>query len=130
VNGDGVLDVITAHTDEVDVLLGLGNGSFAAPMRYPLAPGVMVPNWNDSLVDVLAIGDLDGDGSPDLAATRNTGTVTFLRNLGDGTFQPYSFGVAVFPRGLAVGDLNRDGLRDVLVLASEGVLPMLGQCGR
>src|SRR5262245_2575139 len=76
VNGDRHADVVTANSGahDVSLLLGTGDGlgGFEAPVR--LAVGA-----NPAAV---AIGDIDGDGRPDLVAANANDTVSVL--LGDG----------------------------------------------
>ena len=58
------------------MLLNRGNGSFRAKVDYARAPRSV------------AIGDLNGDGKPDLAsANSGADTVCVLLNKGDGSFQ-------------------------------------------
>ena len=87
------------------MLLNRGDGSFRARRDY--ATGF-------SPVSV-AIGDLNGDGKPELAtANYNANTISVLANAGDGSFQSkidYSTGSG--PRSVAIGDLNGDGKLDV-----------------
>jgi FG-GAP-like repeat/FG-GAP repeat len=63
----------------------------------------------------VAIGDLNGDGKPDLATTNfGVNTVSVLLNRGDGSFQAeveYPTGLA--PYSVAIGDLNGDGNPDL-----------------
>ena len=71
--------------------------------------------------DSVAIGDLNGDGKPDLA-TANLGadTVSVLPNRGDGSFRAkLDHRTGRGPRSLAIGDLNGDGKAD-LVTANLG----------
>jgi hypothetical protein len=63
----------------------------------------------------VALGDLDGDGTSDIALTGVDGIVV-LRNVGDGTFAPpesYAVGTSALAPGLA--DLNGDGATDLVV---------------
>jgi hypothetical protein len=59
----------------------------------------------------VAIGDLNGDGKPDLAtADRNGRRVSVLLNRGNGTFRArHHYGARRFPSSVAIGDLNGDG---------------------
>src|SRR5437867_11742773 len=64
----------------------------------------------------VAIGDLDGDGKPDLA-TANGGsyTVSVLLGNGDGSFQPKTdFGTGRLPHSVAIGDFDVDGRPDLV----------------
>ncbi len=75
VNGDGKLDLIMTTTlDGMSVVLGQGDGTFAANASYQAS------------VDThsVALGDLNGDGHLDLVTATDTATV--LLGNGDGTF--------------------------------------------
>src|SRR5206468_4236096 len=66
----------------------------------------------------VAIGDLNGDGRPDLAvANSGSNNVSALLGNGDGTFLQTAFNYAVGPGpvSLAIGDLNGDGRPDLAV---------------
>jgi hypothetical protein len=119
-NGDGKLDVATFGTDQfgpgstISVLLGNGNGTFAAARIYAADAGA---------VTILA-ADFNGDGKVDLLTAQQGGPSVSLRlGAGDGTFGTaqtvVSFqglaGEGVFLTGLAVGDFNGDGAPDIAV---------------
>ena len=78
----------------------------------------------------VAIGDLDGDGNPDLAvANRRGNTISVL--LGDdlgGFSAPTNFTVGTTPRSVAIGDLDGDGNPDLAVAnrSSNSVSVLLG----
>ena len=60
-DGDGKPDLAVTGYDDgtVSVLLNNGDGTFAAPRRYPTGAGP----------GTVAAADLNGDGSPDLVVT-------------------------------------------------------------
>jgi FG-GAP-like repeat/FG-GAP repeat len=123
-NGDGHADIAVTDSETatspgaVSVLLNNGDGTFANAVPYGTAPGAAG----------IAIGDLNGDGHPDVA-TANTisGTVSVLLNHGDGTFSA----AASYPSGdspwkVVVADLNGDRAPDVAVTnASTGTVSVL-----
>jgi FG-GAP-like repeat/FG-GAP repeat len=81
--------------------------SFARAKSYPIEAGAGP--------GALAVGDLNGDGMPDLAtANGNVATVSVLLNSGAGNFQAkrdYSVGTA--PSGMGIADLNGDSSPDL-----------------
>jgi hypothetical protein len=109
-NGDGKLDVVN-EADGFGIWseLGNGDGTFQAPVNSGSAP---------SLLD-LTLGDLNGDGRLD-AITSGTSLAFWFPGKGDGTFLPEEsidrtqLTDSAEP-GIAVGDLNRDGVLDAAV---------------
>jgi len=114
---DGKLDLAVADVNTsqfgpgvVSVLLGHGDGTFAAPLQ--LQAGIRA--------FAVRAGDFDGDGKPDLAVATNLdvfGSVSILLGNGNGTFQPQvSYPTGRFSVDLSVGDWNRDGAADLAVV--------------
>ncbi|MSP75358.1 MAG: hypothetical protein EXR12_04405 [Rhodospirillaceae bacterium] len=106
VNADGMLDLAFASpVDNVAVLLGNGDGTFANPTTFDVGT-------NPTAV---AIADVDGDSNPDLVVTNAySNNVSVLLGSGDGTFgAATNFAVGALPRAVAVADLNGDGKADI-----------------
>src|SRR5918997_2495129 len=75
-NGDGRVDLATAGLD-VEILLGLGNGTFQPSVKYPIGTSL----------SGIAVGDFNNDARPDIAVSITaTVEVAVLLGLGDGTF--------------------------------------------
>jgi large repetitive protein len=69
-----------------------------------------------------AVGDLTGDGKPDLVSANGskTHTVSVLINKGNGSFRvKREFGTGRGPNSVAIGDLNADGNRDLATANSD-----------
>jgi dienelactone hydrolase len=125
-NGDGKLDLAAvdgqgnAMTSAASILLGNGDGTFQAPVTYPL-------NTNAASGST---ADLNGDGKLDLVIADNNGVVSILLGNGDGTFQPrVDYSVDSLPWGaVVIEDLNGDGKPDVAVAdsGSNDVSVLLG----
>jgi hypothetical protein len=68
----------------------------------------------------VAVGDFNGDGKLDLAATNSAdNTVSVLWGKGDGTFQAHvDYATAARPTSVVVGDFNGDGKLDLAIATS------------
>lgn len=85
-----------------------------------------------------AIADLDGDSRPDLVLLTNAGptsksTNKLYRQKQDGSFEDVSVGSGLdFPglnMGIAIGDVNNDGMPDILITQVNGARLLLNQGG-
>jgi FG-GAP-like repeat/Calx-beta domain/MBG domain (YGX type) len=116
-NGDGKPDIATAsYSNPVSVLLNT------------TAPGAITPSFATATgfsvgtnPDFLAVGDLNGDGKPDIATANLSGSVSVLLNTALFGFSPPTFTtptgftVETNPTSVAIGDLNGDGKPDLAV---------------
>jgi hypothetical protein len=108
-NRDGRLDLATSNqnTNNVSILLGLGDGTFAPEKRVRVGSAPVG----------IVLGDFNTDGRLDLAVANNGGNdVSVLLGKGDGTFaDQVRYAAGQFPYGLAASDLNGDGRLDLVV---------------
>ena len=80
----------------------------------------------------IAIGDLNGDGKPDLAtANSRQSSVSVLANMGDGSFQAkLDYAAGNGPYSIAIGDLNADGKPDLATAnADDNTVSVLANRG-
>jgi hypothetical protein len=119
VNRDGKLDVVVEsarnpdRTGNLDVFLGNGDGTFK-----PVVTTTNVGVWRG------ALGDFNGDGILDFAGDRYLpAQVEVWLGRGDGTFtRGAAYGLPWNPTWVQTGDLNSDGILDIVV-AAEGSAP-------
>ncbi len=110
VNGDGDLDLVVDVSSAIEVLFGNGNGTFQRPIVTRIASG--------SGFAVMAVGDLNQDGIPDVVLQAyNTNTVNLYFGKADGTFraaQSLNIPGDGPAQAIAIADLNGDGIPDLV----------------
>jgi hypothetical protein len=110
-NGDGMLDLIASvdpngGTDVgFDVFLGNSDGSLSTPTRYAGCDGFARP----------ALGDLNGDGLPDIVVSVAGGVNVFVQLTSGGFAAPVFYPLDEGVRDIGLGDFNGDGHLDLAV---------------
>jgi len=133
-NGDGRVDLILSLNDlafSVSLLTGNGDGTFNAPINFDNtgaqedSPAVVATDLdNDGRLDVVLAHAIACFVSPCVAAR----TITVMLGFGDGTFQlPFDIDVGTGMSRIAVGDFNRDGIKDLGIAGDNSqVYTLLG----
>ncbi|UOQ98716.1 FG-GAP-like repeat-containing protein [Hymenobacter sp. 5317J-9] len=129
INGDSHLDLVTAEflayrsgreINRVWWRAGTGTGSFGTAQPVHVVNGTVLD---------LAVGDLNADGTSDLAAlVQNADSVMVTLNAGNGTFQRRADVAAV--RGcntLRLADLDNDGNLDLLTGGAQLTSAQVGR---
>ncbi|CAF4756532.1 unnamed protein product [Rotaria sp. Silwood1] len=115
-NHDDQLDIAVANymANNVSILLGYGNGSFAKQVNY--STGLY------SGPKSMAVGDFNHDKQVDIVVVNsNTSNIYIFLGNGNGTFtfsQSYLTGQSSEPSSVAVADLNKDNQTDIVVTNS------------
>ncbi|MEM1184527.1 MAG: VCBS repeat-containing protein [Planctomycetota bacterium] len=105
VDDDGDIDIIRS-SDGITVLKNNGNGFF-------FVSGTFVPGTE---AQSLRLGDLNGDGAPDISMVNAAGTVDLLVNDGQGAFTLNDRSPAGAVTDLAITDTNVDEIPDIVII--------------
>lgn len=125
-NKDGNLDIVTVNQNAgvVGLQLGDGRGGFQKAPGSPFPAGTAA--WE------FTVGDINGDGNPDVVVVPNEQHLTDPKQLGvrvllgDGKGglspmrgSPFSLAGCEGPDGVAVGDIRGNGLHDIVVSCAQ-----------
>ncbi len=122
-NGDGSPDVAAIVNGQLSVVIGVGDGTFEAPVSY----------FGGTTASTFELGDFNGDGKSDAAVCSGAGLGVLLGK-GDGTLNGATFlqlaPQSSLPPGGNVGacqltgvaDFNNDGASDLIVGGAQILL--------
>ena len=127
-NGDGQVDLVVSLSDPsimLSLLRGNGDGTFSAPVNIANSSGADSP--------AVVATDLDNDGRLDVVLAHAISCftapcfisrdITVLLGFGDGTFQqPFEIPVGTGMSRIAIGDFNRDGIKDLGIAGDSSQL--------
>ncbi len=139
VNGDGKSDIIGFGNNATYVSLGKSDGTFQAA-KIGIGGGLYNPvnGWNSFDQYPRLVGDVNGDHKADIVGFGNNATYVSLGK-SDGTFEIAKIGLGgglynpvngwssfdKYPRQL--GDINGDGMADIVGFGLDGVYVSFGQ---
>lgn len=128
-DGDGKPDIVTTNT--ILSALGKGSSNVSVLLQDPTKPGqfLSATNYDTGTAPTsVAMGDLNGDGKPDLAVADAGGISVLFQNPSvSGSFLPRTaLSIGSSAASVAIADLNGDNKPD-LIATTEGSVTILLQ---
>lgn len=133
-NSDGRTDLAVSLNDptfRLSLLTGNGDGTFNPPVNFENSaerfdsPAIVATDLdNDGRLDVVLAHVISCFTAPCIASQN----ITVMLGLGDGTFQiPIEIDVGTGMSRIAIGDFNRDGIKDLAIAGDNSrVYTLLG----
>jgi hypothetical protein len=129
INGDGIPDLVVANNvGNVMILIASSPGNYTVATTLPITNPLITAEGLPTRAISVAVGDLNGDGLPDLAVTSfdvygDDGLLTlyYQNPASPGTFtlQPTIQALGE-PSQIRIADVNQDGVNDI-VIALQGL---------
>jgi hypothetical protein len=117
-NGDGRPDLVFyGDGKDLEIVYNLGTNGWSDPQRWHIDDGHMDGNG-------LVVGDLNGDGLPDIVLLGDNGSLYFLPQQPDHTFgEPQKIPYSGTPKAVQIADVNGDGRNDLLLVDWDSQTP-------
>ena len=117
-NGDGRPDLIFyGDAKDLEIIYNQGTNGWSEPKHWHIEDGRMDANS-------LVVGDLNGDGRPDIVLLGNNGSLYFLPQQADHTFgEPQKIPYSGAPESVQIADVNGDGRNDLLFVDFTSLTP-------
>ena len=117
-NGDGRPDLVFyGDAKDLEIIYNQGTNGWSDPKRWHIEDARMDGN-------ALVVGDLNGDGRPDIVLLGDNGSLYFLPQQADHTFgEPQKIPYSGTPKAVQIVDVNGDGRKDLLLVDWDSPTP-------
>ena len=117
-NGDGRPDLVFyGDAKDLEIIYNQGTNAWSDPKHWHIDDGRMDGN-------ALVVGDLNGDGRPDVVLLGGNGSLYFLPQQADRTFgEPQKIPYSGTPKAVQIADVDGDGRSDLLLVDWDSPTP-------